>query len=128
MQRAPYGVAARGEDLERCDHVQGIEAVEQQNLSVHPAIVGASRPRCQWHTIVVPGRNDVTTDEPAAVLAALRSAFAAGTRIASICSAAFTVAAAGGRRRTGRRPICSAPCIPLCTSTPTCSTSTRARC
>lgn len=46
-------------------------------------------------TIVVPGRNDVTTETPAALLAALRSAFDAGSRIASICSGAFTLAAAG---------------------------------
>ncbi len=55
------------------------------------------------HTIIVPGRNDALAQPPAEVVDALRAAFAGGTRIASICVGALTLAATGlldGRRAT----------------------------
>jgi transcriptional regulator GlxA family with amidase domain len=46
-------------------------------------------------SVIVPGVADATREVPAPLLRALRRAAAAGTRIASICSGAFALAAAG---------------------------------
>ncbi len=46
-------------------------------------------------TVIVPACADVQDDPPAALLAALRAAYDRGARIASICTGAFTLAAAG---------------------------------
>jgi AraC family transcriptional activator FtrA len=46
-------------------------------------------------TVIVPGTPDLTRDPPEAVLDALRSAHRRGARIVSLCTGAFTLAAAG---------------------------------
>lgn len=55
------------------------------------------------HTLIVPGIDDIDAPVSEAVLATIRAAAAEGTRIASICSGAFLLAASGlldGQRAT----------------------------
>ena len=49
----------------------------------------------QAETIVVPGHDDVDTPSPARALMALRSAYAGGARLISICTGAFILAETG---------------------------------
>ncbi len=46
-------------------------------------------------TVIVPACHDVRADPPPDLVAAVRSAYAAGARVASICTGAFVLAAAG---------------------------------
>ncbi|MEV4145002.1 helix-turn-helix domain-containing protein [Amycolatopsis sp. NPDC049691] len=46
-------------------------------------------------TVLVPGWADVDADPPADLIAAVRAAHAAGARVASLCTGAFVLAAAG---------------------------------
>jgi AraC family transcriptional activator FtrA len=55
------------------------------------------------HTVVIPGWRDRTQPPPASLLEALRAAYERGTRLVSICSGVFVLAAAGlldGKRAT----------------------------
>lgn len=96
--RARKADGTAGYDVRVCATAGEVEAGPLRIATDHriDALTGAD-------TIVVPGVNDIATAAPPEVLDALRAAHAAGSRIASICTGAFTVAAAGlldGRRAT----------------------------
>ncbi len=75
-------------------------------VTAGPMRIGTDHGLDDLHTadvVVIPGRHDVTLETPPDVLAALRRAYAAGARIASICTGAFMLGEAGlldGRRAT----------------------------
>ncbi|MFF7379511.1 helix-turn-helix domain-containing protein [Streptomyces massasporeus] len=86
---APDGVTAPWYDLTVC----GPAAVQVGRFRLEPD-AGLDRLR-QADTVIVPGWADVDEEPPAHLVDAVREAHAAGARVASLCTGAFILAAAG---------------------------------
>jgi transcriptional regulator GlxA family with amidase domain len=94
---APAGVAGPWYDLAVC----GPGAVRAGRFGLVPDH-GLDR-LAEADTVIVPGWADVDVDPPADLVDAVRAAHEAGARVASLCTGAFVLAAAGlldGRRAT----------------------------
>ncbi|MFF5847173.1 helix-turn-helix domain-containing protein [Streptomyces massasporeus] len=94
---APAGVTASWYDLTVC----GPAAVQVGRFRLEPD-AGLDRLR-QADTVIVPGWADLDEEPPAQLVDAVREAHEAGARVASLCTGAFVLAAAGildGRRAT----------------------------
>jgi len=96
----PFQVLARHYAVEPCTPDPGAVATTS-GFPIHVERGLDALARAQ--TIVVPGFGEASWPPPAAALDALRAAHARGARVASICTGAFALAAAGlldGRRAT----------------------------
>ena len=94
---APAGVTVPWYDVEVC----GSDAVRLGRFRLEPDR-GLGRLRYA-DTVIVPGWADTDEEPPAELVRAVRAAHEAGARVASLCTGAFVLAAAGlldGRRAT----------------------------
>src|SRR5258706_10732619 len=71
------------------------ESVDVESLHVALRVPWRLSSLAQADTVMVPGVNDLNRPVPASVLRAVRRAAERGARVASICTGAFVLAAAG---------------------------------
>lgn len=86
---APAGVDVPWYDLRVC----GVDAVRVGRFLLEPD-QGLERLR-DADTVIVPGWTDTDVEPPAELVGAVRAAHEAGARVASLCTGAFVLAAAG---------------------------------